>query len=64
MQRERVNTKELNIPDGWNIISFIKFIPSCVTCVIYLSILKSSSIVDSLFFSCLNKNSLKSSYEY
>ena len=58
MQRKRINTKELNIADGWNVFS-LKFIPAYVTYVLYLSALKSSSIVESLFFSCLNKNSLE-----
>ena len=58
MLRKRINTKELNIADGWNVIS-LKFIPAYVTYVLYLSALKSSSIVESLFFSCLNKNSLE-----
>ena len=31
MQKRRINTKELNMTDGRNIISFIKFIPFYVT---------------------------------
>ena len=63
MQKKRQH-KELNIADGWNIISLVKFLSSYVTCVIYLSILRSSSIVESLFYSCLDKNSLKPSCDY